>query len=279
MKKMTLFLSFVLGFTLLFNSTTYAQKEFYDLDEKKYSWALESIHFMVDKGVVKGFPDGTFRPDDQVSKAEFVAMISRLFDKYKPNLTIKDDFYKIDQFADVPKTHWAYKEISAVIPRYQWLSYYYSAASDVPFFEPDKKITRLGATALMPGFIMDDFEDIDIYHSLSKMKDLTIKTFSSDEEYGLAQEDGRYDAGKDPLDQLHPFLFMKDGDGYYLSDDHSFLLGNDIASLLSKNIMVGDKNGNFKPNEPLNRAQAVSILYRIYEYLDETGELSTYSSK
>lgn len=84
---------------------------------------------------------------------------------------------------------------------------------------------------------------------------------------------------KDPLNQLHPFLFMKDGDGYYVSDDHSFLLGNEITNLLSKNIMVGDKNGNFKPNEPLNRAQAVSILYRIYEYLNQTGELSSYSSK
>jgi hypothetical protein len=37
-------------------------------------WAYESIMLGVEKGYVKGFPDGTFRPNDSVTVAEFITM-------------------------------------------------------------------------------------------------------------------------------------------------------------------------------------------------------------
>ena len=40
-------------------------------------WACEAIAEMVEVHVTTGFPDGTFRPDDTVSRAQFLAMVLR----------------------------------------------------------------------------------------------------------------------------------------------------------------------------------------------------------
>ena len=40
-------------------------------------WASEAIDAMVKAHVTTGFPDGTFRPDDTVSRAQFLAMVLR----------------------------------------------------------------------------------------------------------------------------------------------------------------------------------------------------------
>lgn len=38
-------------------------------------WAKAQIEQAVDQGYVSGFPDGTFRPDEQVSRAQFIRML------------------------------------------------------------------------------------------------------------------------------------------------------------------------------------------------------------
>jgi len=42
-------------------------------------WAGAQIAGWVDKGLVKGYPDGTFRPDDNVTRAEFMALVNGAF--------------------------------------------------------------------------------------------------------------------------------------------------------------------------------------------------------
>ena len=44
-------------------------------DVKTDHWAYDSINTAVKKGWVYGYPDGTFRPDAEVTRAEFVAML------------------------------------------------------------------------------------------------------------------------------------------------------------------------------------------------------------
>lgn len=43
-------------------------------DLNGYAWALESVETLAQKGVVSGYPDGTFRPENNVSRAEFIKM-------------------------------------------------------------------------------------------------------------------------------------------------------------------------------------------------------------
>jgi len=37
-------------------------------------WAYEAIQTGVERGYIKGFPDGTFRPNDPVTAAQFIKM-------------------------------------------------------------------------------------------------------------------------------------------------------------------------------------------------------------
>ena len=62
-------------------------------------WALVYIAEAANMGVVKGYPDGTFRPSANITRAEGLAMIARF-------AGITEEVYTT-QFADVPYTHWA----------------------------------------------------------------------------------------------------------------------------------------------------------------------------
>jgi uncharacterized protein YkwD len=47
-------------------------------------WALDTIAWGVEHGVVNGFPDGTFGPNKNVTQAQFTAMLFRAFPDSKP---------------------------------------------------------------------------------------------------------------------------------------------------------------------------------------------------
>ena len=56
-------------------------------------------------GLINGYPDGTFKPDNTITRAEFAAIVSRAFKlEDKPVTT---------EFTDVPSTHWATGNIGA----------------------------------------------------------------------------------------------------------------------------------------------------------------------
>ena len=41
-------------------------------------WAIDSIKTVADAGLMKGYPDGTFKPDQQITRAEFAKVINDL---------------------------------------------------------------------------------------------------------------------------------------------------------------------------------------------------------
>ena len=49
-----------------------AGSSFTDLPQSH--WARSNVHQMVDKGIIVGYPDGTFRPDKKVTYGEFIKM-------------------------------------------------------------------------------------------------------------------------------------------------------------------------------------------------------------
>lgn len=66
-------------------------------------WASSFITELVKLGIVEGFPDGKFRPEAPVSRAQFAAMLRKAFEKTKVNNAIA--------FKDVPENHWGYTAI------------------------------------------------------------------------------------------------------------------------------------------------------------------------
>ncbi len=67
------------------------------------NWAQSFIEALAARGVIRGFPDGTFRPDDPVTRAQFAAMIRQAFQKAPKRSGT--------QFVDVPVNYWGFEAI------------------------------------------------------------------------------------------------------------------------------------------------------------------------
>lgn len=89
-------------------------------------WAETSINQMAEEGLVKGFPDGTFRPDNNITRAEFAALTVQTFE-------LKNTGGQI--FSDTEE-HWAKDFIAAASAGGIVKGY------DENVFGPDDLITR-----------------------------------------------------------------------------------------------------------------------------------------
>lgn len=61
-------------------SGLHAAEQIFFTDVKKGSWYEETVQWAVSKDMVKGYADGTFKPQQTVSEAEFLAMLLRAFE-------------------------------------------------------------------------------------------------------------------------------------------------------------------------------------------------------
>jgi S-layer homology domain len=63
------------------------------------NWAEPFIRALVAKDIIKGYPDGTFKPDQPVTRAEFAALLNKAFEL--------KDVRAARKFKDVPAKYWA----------------------------------------------------------------------------------------------------------------------------------------------------------------------------
>lgn len=104
-----------------------AEQPFPDLDTK--SWYYTEVIASIDNGLFKGGDDGLFRPDKSITRAEFIAALSRLAsEEITPPSSVP--------FKDIKKTDWYYNAIG-------W-AYKNKIVSGVSAtaFKPNDKITR-----------------------------------------------------------------------------------------------------------------------------------------
>ncbi|MCL2059475.1 MAG: S-layer homology domain-containing protein [Oscillospiraceae bacterium] len=71
-------------------------------------WAEEYIDISVSNGLISGYPDGTFRPDGNITRAEVVSIINRLL--YR-GIEVEDIPEWAPGFWDLKIDHWAYADI------------------------------------------------------------------------------------------------------------------------------------------------------------------------
>lgn len=72
-------------------------------------WAAPQIKILSEQGVIVGYPDGTFKPDDNVTRAEFAAMAIR---------ALGQQHTKVAQpvhFSDINEEYWAYEDIQKAL--------------------------------------------------------------------------------------------------------------------------------------------------------------------
>ena len=104
-----------------------AQTKFSDVDSNY--WASQYVMSLNEANVIGGYPDGTFRPENQMTRAEFASILAGAF----AQPTIRQPI----TFSDVPADHWAAGAVSMAYAR-GFLSGYPDGT-----FGLDKPITRL----------------------------------------------------------------------------------------------------------------------------------------
>lgn len=102
MKKI---IGITLCLVLLSLSSVWAEtKSFSDVPSEH--WAYDAVTFLSDFDVVNGYPDGTFQPSKEITRAEFSKIIVSVLEQ-KNKLPVDSTVY----FMDVSKLHWAYDYI------------------------------------------------------------------------------------------------------------------------------------------------------------------------
>lgn len=74
-------------------------------------WAYSYIVSAATKGWINGYTDGTFRPDNNITRAEVVTMVNRVLDRTADESYIDAHVDELTSFADVTDSHWAYYNI------------------------------------------------------------------------------------------------------------------------------------------------------------------------
>ena len=96
---------FVLAAFVMMNNPANA---FYT-DMEENHWAYQSIKFLTEVGVVVGYPDGTYKPDIPVTRAEFASMAIKALGQESASVTQEINF------SDITPDFWAYNIIQKAV--------------------------------------------------------------------------------------------------------------------------------------------------------------------
>ncbi|WP_455258716.1 S-layer homology domain-containing protein, partial [Peptoniphilus asaccharolyticus] len=80
-------------------------------DVSNQYWASESIEYVKSEGWIKGYPDGSFRPENNITRAEVVNIVNLMLDRYADKNYVDSHKNSLYSYTDLSKNHWAYYPI------------------------------------------------------------------------------------------------------------------------------------------------------------------------
>lgn len=124
-------------------------------------WYAKAVITLAGKGIISGYPDGTFKPNAPITRAEFVTMAMNFANADKGTVC---------SFPDVPQNMWYYGAIAGATQN-GWISGYPDGT-----FGPDRYITRAEVTSVINrmenraadmSFMMDHLDELRTFSDLS----------------------------------------------------------------------------------------------------------------
>lgn len=122
-------------------------------------WAASDINRLTEQSVLEGYPDGLFKPNRKVSRAEMAAMVVKGY-----NLDSTSNATALT-FKDVPRNHWAHDYISIGVSENM------IAGKSCDKFHPNESITRTEALTIMAKGINCPMDECKANEILSQYKD------------------------------------------------------------------------------------------------------------
>ncbi len=118
-------------YNLLRDKDVLSDKTFADVSAD--AWYAKAVNALAGLGIISGYPDGSFGPQDQITRAEFAAIAVRFTTMVKEGRS----------FDDVPATHWAYDYIRSA-GEFKWID-----GVGGNLYQPARCILRAEAAAIV----------------------------------------------------------------------------------------------------------------------------------
>lgn len=109
-------------------SGAFAAPTFTDLNENH--WAYSQIMNLAENNIVVGYPDETYKPDAEITRAEFASMVVKALKQENAEITETIDF------SDVTQDNWAWENIQRAV-RFDLIE-----DSEDNLFRPEDKVTK-----------------------------------------------------------------------------------------------------------------------------------------
>lgn len=119
--------------TLLNGGANFGTSQATKFSDASDDWYSKAINYVVGKGLISGYPNGTFKPNESITRAEFAQMISGY---------VKNEKTSTSDFKDV-KDHWAKDAIDKLYGNKNVNGYPDGS------FKPNAKITRAEAVTIL----------------------------------------------------------------------------------------------------------------------------------
>lgn len=203
-------------------------------------WAEDTIIKWENEGIINGYDDNTFRPDNSVTRAEFAKIITLAFDLKKAE--------KID-WADVDSNQWYYPYIERsghLIPIYplpelnEAMTPYFENVNKTPNgFLPDNTAIRMHVAETLTELKMKKYNIEITTPSIQEIKESVNKAFKDADYENLYAMHGTI-----PKNAERMFTYT------YLANE--------------TDIMEGDDSGYFRPYDNITRAELITIIDRIF---------------
>ena len=133
----------ILGLVILFGTMTAMASQLYP-DLAPNHWCYKKIMEFVDKGYIDGYEDGTMRPNQTITRAEYVKVVNNFFG-FKDGKTDK-------KFSDISDDAWYAKYVYAAVAQG------YISGYEDNTFRPSNPITRQEATVILSRILKIDKE-------------------------------------------------------------------------------------------------------------------------
>lgn len=248
MKKVFLILLSTVIFLSFGNTTLHAQEStkvtFSDIDNH---WANKDILEAVDRGIVNGFPDGTFRPDDIVTGDQLIVMLFKAYSH-------------IENFADGPQGRFNDDFLKYLNKEYPGrLGSIQNALIKDEF---DFNIAKKGYWAKP---FIDFAYDMGYLHSYDSVypQQYELFTKSIDREHASYLLGSWFETSETTYEGPYRRLATNKEAIKDLNDFSQGQVSSFIGTMMLSGIMRGYPNGNFYPKRYVTRAEATTMILRL----------------
>ncbi len=137
-------------------------------NDTQQHWATPCIERLAAENRLNGYPDGSFRPDRQLTRAEFAVLMLNSFPDVRKQTTV------VPQFSDVPSQHWAHRAIQTAYQKRIFVGYPDNT------FRPNRPIVRVEALAILATLIPTGYRDRERGLAVPSAPDSVLRGFLND---------------------------------------------------------------------------------------------------